>query len=372
MILGIDPSTLQETLSAGARYFVKGKEVEPLSYLHDQNDIDLMRIRLWVDPYDEQGRPYGGGTVDLDKYLDLAKKGLEKGYHILLDFHFSDFWCDPAKQPTPKRWRGLDYEGLCNALGEYVRDVLLKLKKEGVDLYAIQIGNEITNGMLWPIGKLTEREGNPVRDGYDNLGGLLKVAAASVKRVYPDSKTLIHLERSYDQKVYREFFDEMVAHDVPFDVIGMSYYPYWHGSFEALFANVEQLKARYHRPIWIVETSYGFTEESAYPSQAKPLDNDTFLGNSGVNKPYPLTQDGQAEFLSELIKQSEEHGVEAIVYWEPLWLPMPGLTWAAEEGQSYINEHRDPHNEWANQCLFDYEGEATKGLFAFSKTKDFE
>lgn len=369
MILGIDPSALLETRSAGAHFYVNKEEIEPLSYMHDHNGVTLMRLRLWNDPYDEQGRPYGGGSVDYEKCLALAKEGLQKGYAILLDFHFSDFWCDPSKQPIPKAWQGLDYSHLCFALEDYVKTVLNALKKEEIPLSGVQIGNEITNGMLWPIGKLHDGgEGQP-RKGYDNLCGLLKVASLSVREIYPETRILIHLEKSHDQAIYREFFDQVVAHEVPFDVIGMSYYPYWHGSFDMLFANVELMKSLYRKPVWIVETSYGFTTKPAYVDSEgwTPLVCDNLFENQEVRQPYPLTQEGQEEFLLNLLGQAQEHGVEAIVYWEPLWLPLPSLCWATEEGQDYINEHRETHNEWANQCLFDYNGEATKGFYAYSK-----
>ena len=368
MILGLDASSYLEVLEKNGVFTVNHQEVDPLAYLHDENGVSYLRLRLWVDPYDEEGRPYGGGTVDLMRFIRLAKLGKERGYKVLLDYHFSDFWCDPSKQFIPKAWPKDNIEELGKTLDNYVRDTLEALQAVGVKIDAIQIGNEITNGMLWPLGKIEWDEATDTRHGYDNLCKLLKIGRDAAKQIYPEAKILIHLERSYDQKVYAEFFDELKAHGVDYDIIGLSYYPYWHHGFDELFANIDMLQARYGKPTWIVETSYGFTYEIAYKESVAfpPLVNESLFEKGDAREPYPLTQDGQVEFISTLLKQAKEHHVGAIFYWEPLWLPLPGLSWASKEGEMYINETDKPcTNEWANQCLFDYDGEATKGLFVY-------
>ena len=363
MRLGIDTSSLLETRKAGGRYFVNGQEVEPLAYLHDHNGVDILRLRLWVDPHDEEGRPYGGGTCDLQTFLALAKEGVEKGYAILLDFHYSDFWCDPAKQFIPKAWRGLDLPHLVEKLGEYTRETLKTVKEAGIPLYAIQIGNEITNGMLWPVGHLEGGENGAKRTNYDALCALLSRGIKEAKAICPEAKIVIHLERSFDQNVYREYFDELLAHHVEFDVIGMSYYPEWHGSFDMVFSNVDLMKKTYGKPIWIVEFAYPFTEEIAYEeSKGAPAVEYSYP------LPYPCNQQGQADYIAELIRLGSLHGVEALFYWEPLWLPCPGLTWATKVGEAYTGETDKPcANEWAAKGLFDFQGEATKALWVYSK-----
>ena len=366
MILGFDSSSLKETREAGGKFYVHGKEIEPVSYFHDELGCDLLRLRLWVDPYDEEGHPYGGGTVDLPTFIELAKEGLQKGYRILLDYHFSDFWCDPSKQFIPKSWRGLSLEEVLVKLEEYIESTLKTIGEEGIELYGIQIGNEITNGTLWPLAKLIDNGPGVKRGNYESLMSVLSVASKTVRRLLPDTKILIHLERSYDQAIYQEYFDEVVAHHIDFDLIGVSYYPYWHHLFDELFTNIEMLKSRYGKEVWIVETSYGFTKEAAHIAEDTawgPLVADE---NDTLRIPFPLTQDGQYEFINRLLELSREHGVGAVIYWEPFWLPCPGLTWATYEGELYVHETEKPvHNEWANQCLFDYEGEATKALYIY-------
>lgn len=365
MRLGIDPSTYFEVEEKRPHYFVDGKEVEPLSYFHDENGVAYCRIRLWVDPYDENRKPYRGGTLDFPAYVKLAKLAMAKGYEILLDFHYSDFWVDPHKQTVPKSWRGLSVEELKEKVYSYTKEVLLASKKEGIKLHGVQIGNEITNGMLWPFGQLIPSEEGKPRSGYENLCAFLKNASKAVREVAPEAKIVIHLEKSYDVVTYNEFFDQAKAHQIDFDVIGLSYYPYWHGTFDMFFRNVENLKSRYHKPLWVVENAYGFTLEASKNGYV-PLINEPFFQQENTFHPYPLTPEGQKQFFDDFLKKAEEEGIEEVYYWEPFWLPLDGLEWASKNGEAYIGEtDKKTHNEWANQTLFDYEGNALPALFSF-------
>lgn len=369
MFLGIDCSTQIEVNEHNPHYYYNGEEIEPISFLRKHNDIKSMRIRLWIDPYDKDGHPYGGGTVDYPTFKKLAKLAKDNDLTILLDFHYSDFWCDPAKQMIPKSWEGLSLEEVAKKVHDYTRDTLIQMKKDGIDISYIQVGNEITNGMLWPLGQLGPRVEGKVRDNYDGLATFLRAGLGACKETLPEAKTIIHLERSYDIDTYNEYFNEIIVRGCEFDIIGISYYPYWHGTFDMMFANVENLKAKFHKPIWIVETGYGFTM-APFVTNSKPfatlISEDFFENTPGTYKPYPLSKDGQKEFFHDLVKLAEEHGVEAIYYWEPFWLPLDGLCWATHEGEAYVHETNKPtNNEWANQCLFDYEGNATPALDEF-------
>lgn len=155
MILGIDPSTYLEELAHGAKFFIDHKETDPL-LAFKANGVDYMRIRVWVDPY-QGNKPYLGGTCDLENFLALGLLAQQKGFKLIIDFHYSDFWCDPGKQFTPKAWKDMNLEELEKKVYEYTKKALLKIKKAGLELYGIQIGNEITNGMLWPLGKLKDK-----------------------------------------------------------------------------------------------------------------------------------------------------------------------------------------------------------------------
>lgn len=369
MFLGVDCSTQCEVDAKNPHYFYGQKEIEPWHFLREHNGVKMMRLRLWLDPYSESGEPYGGGTNDFPTFLQLARRALKEGYTILLDFHYSDFWCDPGKQTLPKAWRGLSLEEVGSKLYAYTKATLLACQKEGIAIAAIQIGNEITNGFLWPLGKLTYVAKEKPREGYDALSFLLKKGIQACREVLPKALLMIHLENSGNLPLHQEFYGEIAKRGVEYDIIALSYYPYWHGLFPAFFANVENLKAKFHKPIWIVETGYGFTMEPFIFGggfQDNLISEAFFQKNENVHRPYPLTKQGQKDFVIALLQKAKEHGIEGIFYWEPTWLPLPGLEWASKAGERYTHEEEKPTaNEWANQCLFDYEGKATPALDEF-------
>lgn len=362
MILGIDASTYLEELDHGAKYYDGNIEIDPLDAFV-KNGVNYMRIRVWNNPYGENGEPYLAGTADLENYIKLGKLAKSKGYHLYMDLHYSDFWADPGKQFIPKAWRDYTLDELCEAVYSFTKHCLEVSLREGVAPEMIQVGNEITNGILWPVGKL-EVDGK--RGNYENFIKLIKSGCRACREILPDAKIMLHLERSNDQAVYQEFFSEMEGADVDFDIIGASYYPFWHGTPDELFANLEKCK-RFGKEIVIAELGYGFTTEGYYLNgkECRLVVDESLSRVPGFTDVYPMTPEGQKEFIHYIIKRARESGVNGVFYWEPIWLPGEGICWASEEAQRYIHEEgKSTHNEWANQCLFDYEG---KKLPAFDE-----
>lgn len=355
MILGIDVSTYLEELEHGAKYFDSGVEIDPLDKFVE-NGVDYMRIRIWNDPYGENGEPYLAGNCDIDNYIKLGLLAKSKGYKILMDLHYSDFWADPGKQMIPKAWAGYTIDELEKAVYEFTRMCLMKARDAGAAPSMIQVGNEITNGMLWPIGKLEDGNGN--RGNYDNFCRLVNAGCRACRDVLSDSKIVLHLERSNDKAVYDEFFTEMEKHGIDYDIIGASYYPYWHGTPEEVFDNLNDC-LKFGKKIMIMELGYGFTTEPYTLSGEKRrlvIDSERAYVK-GFTEKYPLTPEGQASFVEDFIQKAYSKGIDGVFYWEPLWLPGDGICWASEEGQKYIHEEgKSTSNEWANQCLFDYFG----------------
>ena len=150
-IKGMDVSTIIEEEACGARFFKDGKEDDLFNILKEYG-TNSIRIRLWNDPYDENKNPYGAGTNDYEKAVLISRRAKEAGMSTLLDFHYSDFWADPGKQILPKAWKDFNEDQLADAVYTYTKKVLLDLKKEGLLPDMVQIGNEITNGLLWPTG----------------------------------------------------------------------------------------------------------------------------------------------------------------------------------------------------------------------------
>ena len=175
MKLGIDLSIMDELNELHPVYRYKDKEIEPFHFFSEHNHISMVRLRLWINPYDDKGNPYGGGTNDLPCFIHLAKKANKEGMKVMLDFHYSDFWVDPSRQKLSKDW--LKYKTIDeieNVLYEYTKETLLAAKKEEIDIGAIQIGNEITNGMVHPFGEISKEYNEVTGGGFKGFARLYK------------------------------------------------------------------------------------------------------------------------------------------------------------------------------------------------------
>lgn len=369
MKLGIDVSTYFEEINNGAKYYKDGILIDPLDEFL-KNDVKSMRIRVWVNPYTKDKKKYLGGTCDLDNFLKLSKLAISKGYEVYLDLHYSDFWADPGKQMKPKDWSNLSFLELKQKVYDYTIETLSIIKENNINLKMIQIGNEITNGLLWPDGRLIEHENNP-RTNYENLAILLKEGLKACKEIYPNALRMLHLERSYDLIVYEEFFSNMEKYNVPYEVIGASYYPYWHGSIDELMRNLLHQKKLFNKKLVIAEVGYAFTlEDYIKNSNNQLVVNDNNLNNFNMKENYPFTKEGQREFIQDFLRKCIDNGIDEVYYWEPLWIPGDGICWASVEGEEYIGESgKSTRNEWSNQCLFDYKGNMNPGFLEYKVDK---
>ena len=361
---GMDISTLLEVEKCGGKFYDKGEEREVLSILKDY-DVNAVRIRLWNDPYSEDGEPYGAGTNDFASVVELSKRAREKGFDILLDYHYSDFWADPGKQFVPKAWKGYSVSELEQAVYDYTKETLLALKAEGLLPNMVQVGNELSSGLLWPYGKVPE---------YDNIARFVSAGIRAVKEVSDGALAegvisekiliMIHLDNGGNNALYREWFDNYVKRGEDFDIIGLSYYPFWHGSFDMLQNNMHDIAQRFGKELIIAEVSMGYTMEDyaqyekLAPEQRKGMATRPAL----VEKiEYPMTLEGQKAFMEELFRRIAsvpEGKGRGYFYWEPAWIPVPGSGWATECSLKYIEDKGPCGNEWANQALFDYDGNA--------------
>ncbi|THV26048.1 glycoside hydrolase family 53 protein [Glycomyces paridis] len=369
-VRGADVSMTAEIEERGAVFRSDGTERD-LFELLAESGVNWTRLRLWVDPRDEAGEPYMGGTNDLERTIALARRAKAAGQALLLDLHYSDFWTDPKKQSTPKAWRGLTGAGLQERVHDWTAEVLAALAAAGAAPDMVQVGNEITNGMLWPEGrtpKFDDRERRFETAGeeadaaaYDRLTGLLRAGARAVREA-GDAKVMIHLDFGGANELYRGWFDRMVSRDLDFDIIGLSYYPYWHGTLKELAANLDDIAARYGKDLVVVETAYAWT--GAQPEGHHQVFQSEMAEVGG----YPASPEGQIAFLRDLYSTVAAvpggRGL-GIVYWEPAWLPVHGTTWASRAGMEYGDDVVDEAgNSWANQGLFDFDGNALPSLRA--------
>lgn len=348
-IKGMDVSMAKELEEHGAAYYLNG-ERKDLFEIFQTCGVNLVRLRLWNDPYSENGEAYGGGTNDLDTTIELAKRAINHGIEFMLDFHYSDFWADPSKQIKPKAWKHLSGKDLQLAVYHYTRNTLCKMREEGVLPNYVQIGNEITNGLLWPDGRI---------ENTQEMVSLLNAGIQAIKEIDPAIRIMLHLDFGTNNEQYRQWFTKIAPYELKFDIIGMSYYPYWNGSIEALVHNMNDISETFQKDILIAETAIGYTTDS--------------LGCNGVvfskelekKAGYPATKSGQEQFLRELysgVRKVKNHRGVGVLYWEPEWLPIPECSWAKAIGCEYIKDSAEVGNSWGNQALFDASGNANQAL----------
>jgi len=244
-ILGADISFLPQMEERGSKFYINGKEQDVVQALADHG-FNYIRLRIFVNPENEKGYAPGKGFCGLEQTKQMALRVKNAGMKLLLDFHYSDYWADPQQQYKPKAWENLSFDELRKTLSQYTKDVLLALKEQGTLPAMVQIGNEINHGMVWPEGYIA----NP-----DQLAELLKAGTEAVREVDPAIIIMMHLALGGQNDEATFWLDNMIGRGVTFDIIGLSYYPRWHGTLDDLQKNLFALKERYYKPLNIVEYS---------------------------------------------------------------------------------------------------------------------
>lgn len=362
-IRGVDVSTLDMLEKLGARYYSKGTQQDALKILHD-NGANYVRLKLWVDPYDEDGNAYGGGNNDYATTLRLAKRANKLGMKILLDFHYSDFWADPANQIKPKAWKNLSFSNLKKQIYFYTRDTLNDFASEGIYPSMVQVGNEISSGILHDDGKVGNGQ------TFDNLADLLGFAIKGVRAsADKNAKIVLHLDQGGKNQLYAWYFDSLLAvrPDLDFDVIGLSYYPMWHGTMEGLQYNLNTISKKYDKEVCIVETAYAWTTDDYEGSGNVFIAGDEKVGG------YAPTVKGQTQFMNDLksvIYNIPDNKGLGFFYWEPEFIPVKGGTYASAAGVAYKHDTVTPSNTWENMTLFDFKGNALDSIKVLNKPSE--
>ena len=244
-MIGADISFLPQIEDQGKKFFENGEEKDAIELLRDHG-FNYIRLRIFVNPENEKGYSPGQGYCGLNYTLEMARRIRDAGMKLLLDFHYSDYWADPQQQYKPHAWTDLDFETLKDSLKTYTTNVLLALEQQGTLPAMIQIGNEINHGILWPDGHISHP---------DQLADLLKAGVEGVEAVDLNLPVMMHiaLGGQNDEAVF--WLDNMIARGVRFDIIGLSYYPRWHGTLDDLKSNLIDLRKRYNKPLNVVEYS---------------------------------------------------------------------------------------------------------------------
>lgn len=242
--VGADISWLQSQEDDGTVFSDGGVEGDAMEILRD-NGFNYIRLRLFVNPRSELGYSRREGYCDLEHTLTMAKRIKDAGMYFLLDFHYSDNWADPQKQIMPQAWQTFSYNEVCAAVYEHTKEVLVALESQGTAPDMVQVGNEVSNGMLWPYGS--------VRHSFEGLCGLLKEGVRAVREYAPSAEVMLHVALGGQAEESERFFDAMAEYGVEYDIIGQSYYPEWHGTLEELEANTNALVRKYNKPLIVVE-----------------------------------------------------------------------------------------------------------------------
>lgn len=288
--VGADLSFLKMAEDSGTVFKDEG-QAKPGLEIFSEHGYNWIRLRLFHSP-DELPN-------DLDYTIELAKEARTYGFKFLLDYHYADSWADPGKQPIPDAWKGLAVDVLADSVYEYTRKTITAFREAGVMPEMVQIGNEIRNGMLWPTGKLP--------DNWDNFAKLVKAGIDGVDSGRAQAARpliMIHYDQGADAEGAKKYYDKFHTYNIPYDIIGLSYYPWWHGNLLELRENLLSLVQNYDKDIILVETAYNW-RESEY-EETKP--------------PYPETPEGQHEFLESVNKtllNISSTKIKGIFWWEP-------------------------------------------------------
>lgn len=311
--VGGDISLLPEYEKAHASYKTHdGTPIQDLLPWLRQEGMNAMRVRLFVNPADHKAKypsEYDPNACQNLEYITpLCKKIVDNGFKLMLDFHYSDTWADPAKQWTPESWRGLTDDQLYQKIYDYTKETLQTLKDQGIVPAFIQPGNEISYGMLWgtedtPSGQLKKTFMGSSAN-WARFGKLLNQAIKACREVCPDAKIVIHTERVAQVDVLKNFYDQMKTLGVDYDIIGLSYYPYFHGDLNVLNSALNTLQTRYpEKNIMIVETGYSYAWE--VPGTTHKFENK-----------WPYSDAGQNKFAQDLVATLEKYDhVDGLFWW---------------------------------------------------------
>lgn len=334
-IHGADGSIIDQIEQSGGKFYDEGTEKSAIE-IFKKYGFNLIRLKLWHTPDNQYN--------SLPNMLKMAKKVNDAGLTFMLDFHYSDTWADPGHQTKPAVWNGLQFNTLSDSIYEYTKYVISELKAQNTLPEYVQIGNEITCGLLWDDGKVCNPDNT---EQWSQLGTLIKKAIQGLEDATESGdqiKTIIHIDKGGNNGAARWFYDNLIDEGVEFDIIGLSFYNWWHGTLTDLKNNLNDLANRYNKDIMVVE--------GAYPWTLGWGDNTNNIVGSqdALHEGYPATVQGQKEFLEDMlsiIHDTDNDKGKGFVYWSPEWIP--GF----------------PGSPWENLALFDFDGEVLESIKAF-------
>ena len=369
-IRGMDASAVLAVENSGAKYYgFDGEEQDVFKTLAEAG-VNYIRLRVWNDPYDENGNGYGGGNNDVATAIELGKRATRYGMKVCIDFHYSDFWADPTKQYVPKAWKGMNLEQKSDALYDFTVTSLTDILNAGVDVCMVQVGNEINKGMSGETF-------------MSSVAELLKAGSSAVREVSKaagkDIQVAVHYTDIDKQGEVAKITADLEKYGVDYDIFAMSYYSFWHGSMENMQEMAEYVQDTYGKKVVIAETSYCYTTEDGDGS------GNSVSGDGDIVDGYDATVQGQADMLRDICAAADEADIMGVFYWEGTWIPVGsadadnselwekyGSGWASSYSGSYDPKDAGKYYggcSWDNQALFDFTGHPLDSLKVFRELK---
>lgn len=367
---GMDASAVLALENSGVKYYnFDGKEQDVFMTLA-QAGVNYIRLRVWNDPYDENGNGYGGGNNDVATAIALGQRATKYGMKVCIDFHYSDFWADPKKQFVPKAWEGMDIEEKSDALYNFTLESLTQLLDAGVNVGMVQIGNEINNGMsgetdVANVRKLLTAGSKAVREAAANSGKEILVA--------------VHYTNIDDMKKLDTLLTGLQVKEIDYDIVGLSFYPYWHGTIEDLKNAIIHIRDTYGKKVYVAENAYCYTAEDGDGSA------NSVEGTDNLAEGYSASVQGQANEVRDVCAAASEAGAEGVFYWEGTWIPVGpadadnsdlwekyGSGWASSYASGYDPKDAGQYYggcSWDNQAMFDFTGHPLASLNVFKYLK---
>lgn len=367
---GMDVSAVLALENSGVKYYNFDGEEQDVFMTLAQAGVNYIRLRVWNDPYDENGNGYGGGNNDVATAITLGQRATQYGMKVCIDFHYSDFWADPKKQFVPKAWEGMDIEEKSDALYNFTLENLTQILDAGVDVGMVQVGNEINNGMCGEtdasnVRKLLVSGSKAVRDA----------ATASGK----DILVAVHYTNIDDMKKLDTLLTGLQVKEIDYDIVGLSFYPYWHGTMDDLKNAITHIRDTYGKKVYVAENAYCYTSEDGDGSA------NSIKGTDDLAEGYSASVQGQANEVRDVCAAASEAGAEGIFYWEGTWIPVGpadadnsaiwekyGSGWASSYAGGYDPKDAGQYyggSSWDNQAMFDFTGHPLASLNIFKYLK---
>lgn len=325
---GADISMLPEIEKARGVYRDEGKPQDAIRILRDHG-CNLIRLRLFVNPSTDFN-PNWGATQSLPMMVELARRVKASGAMFVLDLHYSDTWADPGKQFKPKAWEGLDFDSLEKKVFDYTVEVLTEFRRNGAMPDMVQVGNEITSGMIWPDGKVLDAPPETEAEQWKRFSRLFNAGARAVRAMQAEGQhipIILHIHGGGRPGLPKWFFSKFNRNPADYDIVGISFYPAWNDSIDNLKQNIDDIIRIVGKDVLVAETSY--------PWREMDVRNRNAMG-------WPTTKDGQKQFLEDLIKvlkAAPDGRAIGFMWWYPEAIPTQGLHIYRDGAEALFDEH---------------------------------